>query len=83
MSDDTCDDCGRPFTDSIEEFRDQWEPGKGEVCLLMQNFGGYQLCAERTVERLRSQIRDLEVELSHEKREVARLMRELIARDSH
>lgn len=53
MSDEICDECGRPFTDDHHAFQDQWEPGRRELCLPIQNFGGYQLCAERTAERLK------------------------------
>ena len=39
-----------------------------------------ETCYLQHIERLRSQLRDLEVELSHEKAEVARLVRELNAK---
>lgn len=53
MTDETCEECGRQFTDDHEAFRDQWKPGRRELCMPIQSFGGYQLCAERTAERLK------------------------------
>lgn len=64
-----CPDCGRPITDSHLAFTEQWEPGRPEVCYPHVNFGGEQLCAERTVERLRSRISELEAALERSERE--------------
>lgn len=52
---DMCNECGRPFTDSVELFRDQHKSGV-EYCMPISNFGGHLTCAERTIERLKNKI---------------------------
>lgn len=55
MSTEVCRDCGRPVVETMQEFEAQWETHV-EVCYPYVNFGASELCAERTVERLRSQL---------------------------
>jgi hypothetical protein len=70
VSDDTCEDCGRPFATNYAEWQEKTIKVCGESILEDAS------CFALANERLKSRIRDLEVELSHEKREVARLVRE-------
>ncbi len=64
MSDERCDECGCLFTDDYQAFQEQHKPGKEPLCMPIQNFGGYQLCAERAVDRLKARISALET-LAH------------------
>jgi hypothetical protein len=57
-----CPDCGRELTESHEAFVNQWEPGRPELCYPYVNFGGSELCAERSAELLKSKLATLQTE---------------------
>ena len=56
---ETCPDCGRPIVESLQAFEAQWETHV-EVCFPHVNFGGSELCAERTLESLRARLASAE-----------------------